>query len=113
MLASLCRASLGSRLGFLINARNLLMVTALFLIVAVAALAFRARQRRGYGPAIAGLTAGVGILAGKFYLESPATMYAAVGLLVGASIWNSWPARPSSSCPRCAVPDELVKEKGI
>jgi hypothetical protein len=100
-------------LGFLINARNLLMVTALFLIVAVAALAFRARQRRGYGPAIAGLTAGVGILAGKFYLESPATMYAAVGLLVGASIWNSWPARPSSSCPRCAVPDELVKEKGI
>ena len=59
-------------LGFLINARNLLIVTSLVLIVAVAALAFRARQRRGYGPAIAGLAAGVGILAGKFYLESAA-----------------------------------------
>ena len=58
-------------LGFLINARNLLMVTALFLIVAVAALAFRARRRRGYGPAIAGLAASVAIISGKFYLESP------------------------------------------
>ena len=100
-------------LGFLINARNLLMVTALFLIVAVAALAFRARQRRGYGPAVAGLVAGVGIVAGKFYLESATTMYAALGLLVGVSIWNSWPARPASSCPRCALPDELAKEKGL
>jgi hypothetical protein len=45
--------------------------------VAVAALAFRARQRRGYGPAIAGLAASIFILFGKFYLESPATMYAA------------------------------------
>ena len=100
-------------LGFLINARNLLMITAVFLIVAVAALAFRARQRRGYGPAIGGLAAGVGILAGKFYLESAAATYAALGLLVGASIWNSWPARPLSSCPRCAAPDELVKEKAL
>jgi len=100
-------------LGFLINARNLLIVTALFLTVAVVALGFRARQRRGYGPAIAGLAAGVGILAGKFYLESAATMYAALGLLIGASIWNSWPARPASSCARCAVPAGLVKEKGL
>src|SRR5215467_14231433 len=81
-------------LGFLINARNLLTITALFLIVAVAALAFRARQRRGYGPAICGLAAGVGILAGKFYLESAATVYAALSLLIAASIWNSLPARP-------------------
>ena len=99
-------------LGFLINARNLLTITALFLIVAVAALAFRARQRRGYGPAIAGLAAGVGILAGKFYVESAATMYAALGLLIAASIWNILPARPVSSCPRC-VPDDLVKENGL
>jgi hypothetical protein len=100
-------------LGFLINERNLLVVTGLFLTVAVAALAFRARQRRGYGPAITGLAAGVGIIAGKFYLESAATMYAALGLLIAASIWNSWPARPVSSCPRCDVPDGLLKEKGL
>src|SRR5215470_16010010 len=68
-------------LGFLIDSRNLLIVTALFLIVAVAALAFRARQRRGYGPATAGLAASFFILFGKFYLESPATTYAALGVL--------------------------------
>ena len=33
-------------LGFLINARNLLVFTALFLMFAVTALAFRARRRR-------------------------------------------------------------------
>ena len=40
-------------LGFLVNARNLLIVTGAFLIIAVSALAFRARRRRGYGPAVA------------------------------------------------------------
>ena len=88
-------------LGFLVNSRNLLIVTALFLIVAVAALAFRARQRRGYGPAIAGLAASIFILFGKFYLESPATMYAALGVLVAASVWNSWPVRLAPPCPGC------------
>ena len=88
-------------LGFLINSRNLLMVTASFLTVAVTALAFRARQRRGYGPGIAGLAASVFILLGKFYLESPITTYAALGVLVVASVWNSWPIRLAPSCPRC------------
>ena len=88
-------------LGFLINSRNLMIVTALFLIVAVTALAFRARQRRGYGPALAGLAASIVIVLGKFYLESPATMYAALGVLVAASVWNSWPVRLAPSCPKC------------
>ena len=88
-------------LGFLINSRNLLIVTTFFLILAVTALAFRARQRRGYGPAIAGLAASIFILFGKFYLESLATIYAALGVLVAASVWNSWPVRLASSCPRC------------
>jgi hypothetical protein len=88
-------------LGFLISSRNLLIVTALFLIVAVTALAFRARLRRGYGPAIAGLAASIVIVLGKFYLESPATMYAALGALIAASVWNSWPVRLAPSCPQC------------
>ena len=89
-------------LGFLINSRNLMIVTALFLIVAVTALAFRARQRRGYGLALAGLAASIVIVLGKFYLESPATMYAALGILIAASIWNSWPVRLTASSPQCA-----------
>ena len=88
-------------LGFLINSRNLMIVTALFLIVAVTALAFRARQRRGYGPAFVGLVASIFILVEKFYLDSPATMYAALGVLIAASVWNSWPARLTASCPQC------------
>ena len=88
-------------LGFLISSRNLLIVTALFLVVAVTALAFRARLRRGYGPAIAGLAASIVIVVGKFYLESPAAIYAALGVLIAASVWNSWPVRLAPSCPQC------------
>ena len=88
-------------LGFLINSRNLMIVTALFLIVAVTALAFRARQRRGYGPALAGLAASIVIVLGKFYLDSPPTMYAALSILIAASVWNSWPVRLTATCPQC------------
>lgn len=97
----------------MINSHNLLIVSALFLLAAVAALAFRAQQRRGYGPTVVGLAASLAILSGKFYLESAATMYAALGILIAASIWNSWPIRPAPACPRCAVSDELVKERGL
>jgi hypothetical protein len=69
----------------LINSHNLLIVSALFLLAAVAALAFRAQQRRGYGPTVVGLAASLAILSGKFYLESAATMYAALGILIAAS----------------------------
>jgi hypothetical protein len=105
-------------LGFLINSHNLLVVTALFLTVSVAALAFRAGERRGYRPALAGVAASAAILLGKFYLESPATIYGGLGLLVAASIWNSWPARPAPARPQCA-PDRIgivelsVKAKGL
>ena len=89
-------------LSFLVSSRYLLGVTAFFLIVAVSALAFRARERRGYGPSVIGVVALAAVLFGKFYLESPATMYGGLGLLLAASIWNSWPARPAASCPQCA-----------
>jgi hypothetical protein len=98
-------------LGFLVSARNLLLVTAVFLILALIALAFRARQRRGYGPAVIGLIASAAIIAAKFYLNSPAMIYAAVGTLFAASMWNSWPARAKEApCPQCTVPAELLKE---
>jgi hypothetical protein len=89
-------------LGFLISSRYLALVTALFLALAVAGLAFRGRQRHGFLPSIVGLAASAAILAGKFYLESPPMMYAGLGLLVAASLWNSWPAMPAASCPQCA-----------
>ena len=90
-------------LGFLISMAYLLPLTAAFLFLAVAALAFRANKRRGYGPLVLGLVAGSAVLLGKFAWESKLTMYSALGLLVVASLWNAWPLRDSeaATCPEC------------
>ena len=80
-------------LGFLISAAYLLPLTIAFLTVASAALAFRARKRRGLGPFLIGLVAAIGILLGKFVWESNATVYSGVGMLIVASVWNAWPRR--------------------
>ncbi len=84
-------SSLG--LGFLLSAAYLFPLTIAFLILALAALAFRAKSRRGFGPLLIGLVASIGILLGKFVWESHATIYGGVGMLVVASLWNAWPRR--------------------
>lgn len=97
-------------LGFLISERYLLAFTAGLLLVSVAALAFRARERRGYGPALLGLVSAAAVLAGKFYLDSNALAYSGIALLLGSSLWNSWPRRAAGTpCPGCAPSDaELI-----
>src|SRR5436190_1846488 len=80
-------------LGFLMETAYLLPLTATFLALAVFALGFRARRRRGYGPLAVGLAAAGLLLVGKFVLDS------AVAALVGASLWNAWPARPATGVP--------------
>jgi hypothetical protein len=93
-------SSLG--VGFLVEVRYLLPLTALFVAEAVAALAWRAPRRRGYGPAVLGLGAGVVLLLGKFWLEIETFTWVGVGMLVVASLWNSWPKpRPTGTCPAC------------
>lgn len=83
-------------LGFLLYARYLLPVTAVFLFIAVAALGFRAKARRGYGPMVLGAAAAAGVIVGKFCLASDTALYSAVSLLVASSLWNSWP-RPTKA----------------
>jgi len=92
-------------LGFLISTVYLLPLTAAFLLLPLGAMLFRAKARRGYGPFFLGVLAGIGVLVGKFGWESGPTTYGAVGLLVIASLWNTWPrrdkrdeARTCSSC---------------
>src|SRR5712692_4495535 len=80
-------------LGFLIGTTYLLPITSIFLIMTLAVLGFRARQRRGYGPFLLGVAASVAILIGKFYLESNSLMYGGVGVLAAASVWNALPRR--------------------
>ena len=90
-------------LGFLISTKYLLPLTVAFLTVTAAALGFRASQRRGYGPLWLGLASSAVILIAKFYFDVPQAVYAGVGLLIAASVWNSWPRRAvlTPVCPAC------------
>src|SRR5258708_6404881 len=106
-------------LGFLISTPYLLPLTVLFLAVAVGSLGFRASSRRGYGPFWVGVAAATLILVGKFYLESIPTAYAGVGLLIAASVWNTWPRRATvvAVCPARVTagdggPGKRSKKKG-
>lgn len=101
-------------LGFLLDTRYLFPLTAAFLTLAVAALAFDARARRGYVPFGLGLAAAVAVLAGKFAVDSNAAMYGGIGLLVAASAWNAWPRRQGDAarCPKCVQPEPATEAKG-
>lgn len=88
--------------GFLLQTTYLLPITALFLLLAVGTLAFRARSRRGYGPFIVGLIASMIVLTSKFVVVSNAAMYIGITLLIAASVWNVWPRGKTDVCPACA-----------
>ncbi len=91
-------------LGFLMETRWLLPLTTVFLALAIGALALRARARQGYRPLGLGLVGAAVVLGGKFGLESDAAMYGGLGLLVIASLWNSWPRKRAPACRACATP---------
>jgi len=74
----------------------LLPLTLVFLITALAILAWR--PRRGYAPLVVGLFAAGVILVGKSFFDSDIATYAGVALLVGASTWNAWPRKSVISC---------------
>ena len=82
--------------AFLLNTVYLLPLTALFLVVALGGLAFRATRRRGFAPFCVGLAAAAILLVGKFAFNSSPALYGGIALLFGASLWNSWPVRPAS-----------------
>ncbi len=109
-------SSLG--LGFLFKETYLLPLTAFFLLIAVAALGYKAWARRGYGPFFLGLAASGFMLAGNFLLGAPALLYSGIALLAGASAWNAWPRKnkgiENSSCPACASggEDSLLEKAG-
>ncbi len=69
----------------------LLPLTVFSLALAVAALGFRARRRRGYGPLALGLLAAALVVLGKFTWDWNLAVYGGLAALVGASVWNSWP----------------------
>lgn len=86
-------------LGFINYTPFLLPVTAVLLVVSLVPLAWKARQRRGYKPLLAGIAGTVMILAGKFGFDNMPLYYAGIAILLAASIWNIWPKdRECKSC---------------
>lgn len=100
-------------LSFLISAKYLLLLTAVFLSITLLTLGFKASRRNGYGPLALGLLASATILSGKFYFDISRLTYAGLGLLVAASVWNSWPRRAAKApfCSAC-VPAEVGLSAG-
>lgn len=92
--------------GFLLETAYLLPLIAFFLATAVAALAYKARTRRGYRPFVLGLAASAIVLTGKFIIESDTAIYGGMAVLITASLWNAWPRKNAGSgkdtCPACA-----------
>lgn len=87
-----------------LNAAWQLPLTVLFLLVAVAALGYRARARRGYGPLGAGLAASAIVLVGKFIFMANAVAYAGGAALLLAALWNVWPRRAAATdAENCAA----------
>ena len=66
-------------------------LTLALLAISLAALAFRAKARRGYAPLAAGCMASLVVLIGKFGIGLDAMTYAGIAVLVLASVWNVWP----------------------
>ena len=91
----------------------LLPLTFLSLLLALAALSFRANRRRGYGPFLLGLTAAVGLVVAKFGVDSNVAVYGSIAALVGASLWNSWPKKgvPSASTETLLQLGSIKKER--
>ena len=85
-------------LGFLISTKYLLTFTVAFLILTFGALAYHAKQRRGYGPLMLGMAGAVAVVIGKFDLESNPVTFTGIAVLVAASAWNMWPLSAVESC---------------
>ena len=100
-------------IGFVNYTPYLLPITVLFLMIAVFALAFRAKRRRGHRPAVTGLIAAILIIVGKFILSLSLLTYSGIALLIIASIWNLWPGKNKGnvSCSFCIPAKDIVKEK--
>ena len=77
----------------------LLPLTVISLVLALAALGYGAKRRRGYAPFILGIVAAVGLVMGKFVADSNVAVYVGIAALVGASLWNAWPRSVKTSAP--------------
>ena len=86
-------------LGFVDYTPYLLPLTAIFLLVAVVSIGYHARKRQYYTPLLIGVVAAMLVFAGKFIWPNEWMTYGSIAVLIGVSIWGTWPARRSTTCP--------------
>lgn len=92
-------------LTFFMEDRWLLPMSTIFLVIALAALAWRARCRRGYGPLALGAGSSAAILIGKFAMDHATVVYFGIASLLAACLWNAWPKRMiDANCRACTAP---------
>lgn len=96
-------------LGFINYTPYLFPLTGFFLVIVLASMAYGAERRHGYKPLLLGLIASVILLTGKFEFDSNVVMYSGLGLLMVASLWNSWP-KPNSKGNNCSACDGVNSE---
>jgi len=89
-------------LGFLIPSTHLLALTAVFLVIAVGALAWSTwRAHTNLAPLALGVAGAGAILWGKFWMDSEPLLYVGVGLLVAGSLWVSLQRSHRGATPGC------------
>ncbi|PNU20505.1 hypothetical protein C2E25_07235 [Geothermobacter hydrogeniphilus] len=77
-----------------------LPLTLLSLVAVLISLGWRAGTRQGFGPLLLGSVGATVIVLGNFAYPAGNVQNSGVALLIGASIWNSWP-RKARACPAC------------
>jgi hypothetical protein len=79
------------------------LITALWLALTIAMLAFQRRGKRRYGPALMGFVAALLLLFGKFVVDNQFMTFAGIIALLGAAVWRSRIQQPISSegCSQC------------
>ena len=100
-------------LGALLQTRYVLPLTVLGLLIALVALGFGAKGRRGLGPFLLGVLGSALVITGKFVLDLEPAWYGGISLLVVASVWNAWPkAQRTGPCPACVPAAAASVETG-
>ena len=98
-------------IGFIDYTPYLLPLTLVFLTIALVTLAYRASTRRGYAPLVVGFFGSLVLIIGKFGYDSDNSMYLGLAILIGASIWNTWPRKrldDDQLCTSCIAPQRAT-----
>lgn len=99
-------------LAFLLQTEYLLPLMLVALTAAVGALGYRATLRHGRGPLVMGLLAAGLLIVGRFVVTSDLMMYCGAGLLIVASVWNSWPKKhPEPPLIELSFSDDTLSQK--